>query len=164
MTHLDVTIAVNAQRTTGRYRPLWNWFGHDEPNYTYTRNGVKLLGELTALSPEPVHMRTHNLLTSGDGQPALKWGSTNAYSEGADGNPVYDWSVMDRIFDTYVAAGNVPFIQVGFTPEALSDDPGPYRHSWSLEDRYASIMTGWASPPNDLDKWDGLIEAWKEAR
>jgi xylan 1,4-beta-xylosidase len=156
----DVRVDVHADRSRGTYRPLWNWFGYDEPNYTYTDNGQKLLKELTELSPEPVRVRTHNLLTSGDGRYALKWGSTNAYTEDEDGNPVYDWTVMDKIFDAYVEAGNVPLIQVGFTPEALSDDLGPYRHSWSLEDRYATIMTGWASPPKDLEKWDGLIYAW----
>src|SRR5215813_1138146 len=75
-----VTIRVD---TTARERtmpPIWAWFGHDEPNYTYTPNGKKLLSELAAASPVPVFMRTHNLLTSGDGTAALKWGSTNAYT------------------------------------------------------------------------------------
>ena len=157
---LDVKIAVRADRRRGPYHPLWNWFGYDEPNYTYTDNGRKLLAELSRLAPVPPHVRTHNLLTSGDGRHALKWGSTNAYTEDADGRPVYDWTIMDKIFDAYVEAGNVPLIQVGFTPEALSDAPGPYRHSWSLEDRYTSITTGWAAPPNDLRKWGDLVHAW----
>ena len=157
---IAVAVEVHANRRTGPYRPLWNWFGYDEPNYTYTANGKKLLRELAELSPEPVRVRTHNLLTSGDGAPALKWGSTNAYTEDAAGNPVYDWAIMDRIFDTYVEAGAIPLIQVGFTPEALSDDPGPYRHSFTPEDKYTTITTGWASPPNDLSKWGDLVEAW----
>lgn len=157
---LDVRIDVNAEARTGEYHPLWNWFGYDEPNYTYGADGKKLLKALTDLAPTPPHIRTHNLLTSGDGMPALKWGSTNAYTEDAEGNPVYDWTVMDRIFDAYVEAGNTPFIQVGFMPEALSDDPGPYRHSWSLSDVYSTIMTGWAVPPTDLGKWHDLVAAW----
>ena len=157
---IAVTVDVHAGKRTGPYRPLWNWFGYDEPNYTYSANGRKLLGELAELSPEPVRVRTHNLLTSGDGTPALKWGSTNAYTEDGAGNPVYDWTIMDRIFDAYVEAGIIPFIQVGFTPEALSDDPGPYRHNFSPADKYTTIVTGWASPPNDLRKWGNLVEAW----
>jgi xylan 1,4-beta-xylosidase len=156
----DARIDVDAGASRGAYRPLWNWFGYDEPNYTYTANGRKLLKELAELSPEPVRVRTHNLLTSGDGKYALKWGSTNAYTEDASGNPVYDWTIMDQIFDAYVEAGNIPLIQVGFMPEALSDDPGPYQHAWSLEDRYAGITTGWAMPPNNLKKWSDLIFAW----
>ena len=127
----EVTIDVDAGHRTGAYRPIWNWFGYDEPNYTYTDDGKKLLGQLAELSREPVRMRTHNLLTSGDGTAALKWGSTNAYTEDANGNPVYDWTIMDQIFDAYVEADNMPFVQVGFMPEALSDDPGPYQHIWA---------------------------------
>lgn len=157
---IRVAIDVDAGRATGPYRPLWNWVGYDEPNYTYTANGKKLLGELAALSPEPVRVRTHNLLTSGDGVAALKWGSTNAYTEDADGAPVYDWTIIDRIFDAYVEAGCIPFVQVGFMPEALSDDTGPYRHNWTLTSTYNTIMTGWAMPPKDIGKWSALVEAW----
>lgn len=35
----DVTISVHANRPTGKYEPLWNWFGYDEPNYTYSPHG-----------------------------------------------------------------------------------------------------------------------------
>jgi xylan 1,4-beta-xylosidase len=45
-------------------------------------------------------------------------------------------------------------------PEALSDDTGPYQHSWALLAPYNNIMTGWAVPPNDLGKWENLVEAW----
>ncbi|KHJ56069.1 beta-xylosidase [Aureimonas altamirensis] len=157
---LSVDVEVDASRSLGAYRPIWNWFGYDEPNYTYTPNGKKLLKTLTTLSPEPVRIRVHNLLTSGDGVAALKWGSTNAYTVGPDGAPVYDWSIMDRIFDAFVEAGNVPLIQVGFTPEDLSDYEGPYRHSWSLETGETSITAGWAAPPNNLDRWSELVAAW----
>src|ERR1700744_4043670 len=81
-------IQVDLKTETGAMRPIWAWFGHDEPNYTYMKDGKKLLTELAALSPVPVHMRTHNLLTSGDAQADLKWGSTNIYTEDANGNPV----------------------------------------------------------------------------
>ncbi|MBP0575541.1 hypothetical protein J8J27_32970, partial [Mycobacterium tuberculosis] len=80
------------------YRPLWHWYGYDEPNYTYSPHGKKLLKALGAIAATPPRIRTHNLLTTGDGTPALKWGSTNAYTEDADGNPVYDWTIMDQIF------------------------------------------------------------------
>ncbi len=72
----------------------------------------------------------HNLLTSGDGTPALKWGSTNAYTEDAAGTPVHSWTILDRIFDALTEAGVVPFIQAGFMPEALTTGPAPYRHDF----------------------------------
>jgi xylan 1,4-beta-xylosidase len=89
-------IRVDTKAIKGPMSPIWAWFGHDEPNYTYTANGTTLLSELQALSPVPVFMRVHNLLTTGDGAPALKWGSTNVYTEDAEGRPVYDWRMFDR--------------------------------------------------------------------
>jgi hypothetical protein len=72
-------------RAEGELPPVWAFFGYDEPNYTYMKDGRKLLSQLAALSPIPVYIRTHNLLTSGDGTASLKWGSTNAYTEDAQG-------------------------------------------------------------------------------
>ena len=43
------------------------------------------------------------------GSPALKWGSTNAYTEDANGKPVYDWTIVDGILDTSVNSGAKPF-------------------------------------------------------
>ena len=153
-----VTIRVDTTATRGPMYPFWAWFGHDEPNYTYTPNGVKLLAELQKLSPVPVFMRVHNLLTSGDGKHALKWGSTNVYTEDASGKPVYDWTILDRIVDAYRTRGLKPFVQLGFMPEALSSAPAdvPYRHFWKPGDPYNDIYTGWTYAPRDYKKWEEL--------
>ena len=105
-------------------------------------------------------MRVHSLLVTGDGQAALKWGSTNAYTEDASGKPVYDWTITDRIFDTYLARGMKPLVQIGFMPEALSSHPEPYRHHWKPGDNYNDIYTGWAYPPKDYSKWAELVYQW----
>jgi xylan 1,4-beta-xylosidase len=157
---LPVTITVDATVARGPLTPIWAWFGYDEPNYTYMRDGARLLTELQVLSPAPVYVRTHNLLTSGDGTAALKWGSTNAYTEDADGNPIYDWTIVDRIFDTYIQRGMKPYVEIGFMPEALSSKPAPYRHRWRPEGGYGDIFTGWAYPPTDYHKWRELVYRW----
>ena len=118
-----ISIQVDFRKTKGRVEPIWAWVGYDEPNYTYMKDGRKLLSELAEASPAPVFVRTHNLLTSGDGTPALKWGSTNAYTEDERGNPVYDWKIIDRIFDTLVESGMKALVEIGFMPEALSIKP-----------------------------------------
>jgi xylan 1,4-beta-xylosidase len=153
-------ISVNLEKELGNFSPAWAWFGYDEPNYTYMKDGKKLLSELSALSPVPVYVRAHNLLNTGDGIPALKWGSTNAYTEDAAGNPVYDWTLIDKIFDTYIERGMKPLAQMGFMPEALSSDPQPYRHNWKPGDPYDDIYTGWRYPPKDYRKWAELIYQW----
>jgi len=154
------SIEVNFDKNIAPMKPIWAWFGYDEPNYTYMKDGQKLLTELSKLSPVPVYVRAHNLLTSGDGTPALKWGSTNAYTEDAKGNPVYNWKIVDQIFDTYVKRGMKPLAQIGFMPEALSTKPFPYQHKWKPGARYDEILTGWAYPPKDYKKWSNLVYEW----
>src|SRR5262252_4749866 len=122
-----VRITVRADQPQGPLRPIWRFFGADEPNFAYMKDGRKLIAELGQLGPN-VYFRTHNLLTSGDGTPALKWGSSNAYTEGTSGEPLYDWAIVDRIFDTYRQRGVRPYVQIGFMPRALSIKPDPYQH------------------------------------
>jgi xylan 1,4-beta-xylosidase len=155
-----VTITVKANERLGPLTPMWAWFGYDEPNYTYMKDGKKLLSELADLSPVPVYVRAHNLLTTGDGTPALKWGSTNAYTEDENGRPKYDWTIVDRIFDTYVERKMKPLVEIGFMPEALSTKPQPYKHDWKPGVPYNRIYTGWTHPPKDYDKWRELVFQW----
>ena len=156
----QATITVDLKKETGDMKPVWAWFGYDEPNYTYMKDGKKLLTEIAALSPMPVYVRAHSLLVTGDGVAALKWGSTNAYTEDGNGNPIYNWIIIDSIFDTYIQRGMKPLAQIGFMPEALSTNPIPYKHNWKPGDPYVNIITGWAYPPKDYNKWAGLIYEW----
>ena len=139
-----VLFTVDASAKIEEMKPLWAWFGYDEPNYTHMKDGVKLISEISELSPVPAYARAHNLLTSGDGSASLKWGSTNAYTEDREGRPIYDWTILDRIFDTYVQRGVKPFVEIGFMPEALSTNPDPYRHSWAAVNS-GPLWTGWTS-------------------
>lgn len=155
-----VSIQVDLSKTKAPMKPIWAWFGYDEPNYTYMKDGKKLLTEISQLSKVPVYVRAHSLLVTGDGTAALKWGSTNAYTEDANGNPIYDWTIVDKIFDTYIERGMKPIAQIGFMPEALSSHPTPYRHYWKPGDNYNDIYTGWAYPPKDYNKWAELVYQW----
>jgi xylan 1,4-beta-xylosidase len=155
-----VKIEVDAARPAGPLKPIWRFFGADEPNYAYMKDGKKLLGELGELKPKEVYFRTHSLLVTGEGTHALKWGSTNAYTEDAQGNPVYDWTIVDRIFGSYLERGVRPYVQIGFMPQALSVKPEPYRHYWTPKAKYEEIYTGWAYPPKDWAKWEELVYQW----
>ncbi|MGH7576014.1 MAG: GH39 family glycosyl hydrolase [Longimicrobiales bacterium] len=157
----DVAIQVDLDQRVGDMTPIWAYFGYDESTFTYLPDGRNLLSELSELSPVPVYVRTHNMLTSHEGPPvALKWGSTNAYTEDENGNPVYDWTDVDRIVDVWFERGIKPLMEIGFMPKALSSNPEPYRHNWSPGDPYADIWTGWAHPPEDYEKWAELIYQW----
>jgi xylan 1,4-beta-xylosidase len=156
---VPVRISVDAATVVADYKPVWNYFGADEPNYTYAPGGAKLMAELGAISPSvPVYFRPHNLLTSGDGSGSLKWGSTGVYREDADGKAVYNWAITDKLFDNLVAAHVRPMVEVGFMPEALSPHPEPYRHSF--KNNGGEVFTGWSYPPKDYTKWRALVVAY----
>ncbi len=101
-------------------------------------------------------------MTSGDGTPTFKWGSTNIYTEDAHGEPVYDFAIVDRIFDAYLKNGVKPYAEIGFMPEALSTHPEPYQHHFvpGGSGPGNSIFTGWAYPPKSYDKWRELVYQW----
>ena len=161
-----VTIRVNAAQTIGAFKPISQYFGYDEPNYTYTANGKKLIGELGNLAGNPKaktappYIRAHFMLATGDGTPSLKWGSTNAYTEDAAGKPVYDWTIIDRIIDTYMKAGAKPFLEIGFMPQALSTHPEPYPAIWKPGAANTQYSVGWTYPPKDFAKWGALVHEW----
>lgn len=155
-----ITIHVDANQTVGPYKPISGYFGYDEPNFTYSNNGRKLIGELARLGNSPVYIRTHFMLASGNGTPGLKFGSSNAYTEDASGKPVYDWTITDRIMDTYLEAGAKPFVEIGFMPQALSTHPEPYTPVWKPGGHAAEYFIGWSYPPKDYAKWGELINQW----
>lgn len=155
-----VNIQVDVSSNLGPVNHIWRYFGADEPNYAYMKNGKKLLGDLGSLRPGEIFFRAHNLLNSGDGTADLKWGSTNVYTEDEEGNPVYYWGILDSIFDTYLGNGVRPYVEIGFMPEALSVNPEPYRHHWNPSLPYGEVYTGWAYPPDNYIKWGDLVYNW----
>lgn len=131
-------------------RRIWRYVGYDEPNYTYTERGRELLGKLGAMSDSPYYIRCHFILATGDGTGRPKWGSTNVYTEDSEGNAVYSFDIVDKILDAQIESGNIPFVEIGFMPKALTTAPDdvPYE---AIRD------AGWAYPPVDYSKWADLV-------
>ena len=152
-----VAIEVNLNQTDGPFKPIYSWFGYDEANYTTMRHGRELLKQLHDLSPVPVHIRAHHLLTSGNGRAELKFSSTNVYTEDANGKPVYDFKILDGIFDAYKEAGVRPMVELGFMPEDLAADL-PDRHEPYQVHYPKSTVSGKSNnPPKDYKKWGELV-------
>ncbi|MBW8886312.1 MAG: beta-xylosidase [Fibrobacteres bacterium] len=150
-----VTITVDATAAGAPLKEVWSWHGYDEANYTTTQPGLDLLDSVVANSVDPVYIRTHFLLNTGDGSSAqLKWGSTNVYTE-ANGQPVYDWKLMDGIMDAITGHKAFPYAQISFMPQALSSHPTPYQNSSTT-----ATDGGCFYPPTDYDKWAALVKAW----
>jgi len=154
-----VSINVDLSQKIAPFRPIYNWFGYDEANYSTTHLGRALTSELRDLSPVPIHIRVHHLLTSGNGQPELKFSSTNVYREDAAGHPVYDFTILDGIFDAYKAAGVEPMVEFGFMPKDLAADL-PNRHEpYQVHYPQSTVSGASNNPPKDYKKWGDLVQA-----
>jgi xylan 1,4-beta-xylosidase len=152
-----VTIEVNLNQTDGPFKPIYNWFGYDEANYTTMRHGRELLKQLHDLSPVPVYIRAHHLLTSGNGKAELKFSSTNVYTEDANGKPVYDFKILDGIFDAYKEAGVRPMVELGFMPEDLAADLPDRHEPYQVHYPESTISGKSNNPPKDYKKWGELV-------
>jgi xylan 1,4-beta-xylosidase len=69
------------------------------------------------------------------------------YSEDAQGQPVYNWSYVDQIYDGLLDAGVRPFVEMSFMPRALARSLQPHAF-W-----YQPLP----SPPADYGKWEELV-------
>jgi xylan 1,4-beta-xylosidase len=156
-----VNVTVDLARAQGTYKPIYRWFGYDESNYTTAKYGRQLLRELHDLSPNPVYIRAHHLLTSGNGIPELKWSSSNVFSLDAAGRPVYDFTITDQTFDAYKDAGVKPFVELGFMPRDLASEvPGITEYQLHYP---APTMGGSVNnPPRDYKMWGELVHKYVE--
>jgi xylan 1,4-beta-xylosidase len=71
---------------------------------------------------------------------------TRVYTE-VDGEPVYDFSVVDEIYDRLLGIGLRPVVELGFMPRDLALDPSRTVFA------YGAII----SPPKDYSRWASLV-------
>jgi len=154
-TALTTHVSVDATAPGPPLQRVWSFHGYDEINYTTSTEGEGLLRTLVAAHTAPVHVRSHFLFNTGDGTPAMKWGSTNVYTEDPGGSPSYDWTLTDGIMDTVTGVGAFPFVELGFMPRALSVHPDPYRNTSTI-----GLSGGCFYPPSDYGKWAALVSTW----
>jgi xylan 1,4-beta-xylosidase len=72
------------------------------------------------------------------------------YSEDKEGKPIYNWSYVDQIYDSVLACGVRPFVELSFMPSALaaSQKPHPF---W-----YKPLP----NPPKSYEKWGNMVGAF----
>jgi xylan 1,4-beta-xylosidase len=74
------------------------------------------------------------------------------YDEDASGNPIYNFSYVDEIYDGLLKNGVRPFVELSFMPKKLAAE----------DIRQAFWYHPIVAPPKDYAKWDGLIRAFAE--
>jgi xylan 1,4-beta-xylosidase len=156
----QANIQVDAGNWQGELAHNWTYIGYDECNYTYLPESEELLAKFQQFQEQPYYLRTHHIFCTGNCHGFYKWGSTNAYLEDEEGNPVYNWKYVDMILDTTLKFNCKPFVELGFMPKDLVDpaylEKFPkmtgFANDYKMYQQY-----GWACPPKDYDKWYGLV-------
>ncbi|HVZ83580.1 MAG TPA: hypothetical protein VG893_07875 [Terracidiphilus sp.] len=70
------------------------------------------------------------------------------YNEDEHGNPVYNFSYVDQVYDGLLKNGVKPFVEISFMPRKLAFNPDALHPFWYKQN---------VSPPKSMERWDDLI-------
>ena len=133
-------IVVDAAAQGTPFPHFWEeMFGSGRANLAMRdnyRKDLRLVKKVTDFQ----YVRFHGILDDENG----------VYSEDAQGNPVYNWSYVDHIYDGLLDNGIRPYVEISFMPKALA----------AMQKTHAFWYKPYPSPPNDYAKWDALITAF----
>jgi xylan 1,4-beta-xylosidase len=73
------------------------------------------------------------------------------YDEDKDGQPVYNFSYVDQIYDGLLQNKVRPFVELSFMPKKLTSDPNAVHAFWYKQN---------VAPPKDWNKWEQLVETF----
>jgi xylan 1,4-beta-xylosidase len=157
----QATVRVDCAAWQGPVRRIWTSLGCDELNWMYTPRGKRALRTIGHLAEQPYYVRPHYIFNSGIGWSLPHWGSGNVYHEDAAGNPAYDFSIADQVYDSIVEAGLKPLVELAFTPKALVPDDAAEHFAFTPSPtQWSPYEAGlWSFPPKDYARWGGLVAA-----
>lgn len=134
------TIEINAHAAATPLPHFWEqMFGSGRANLSLRadyRDDLRAVKKVTDFR----YVRFHAILDDENG----------VYREDAQGNPVYNFSYVDQIYDGLLKNGVRPYVEISFMPKALAAQPDS-QGFW-----YKPIV----SPPKSYAKWDALITAF----
>jgi xylan 1,4-beta-xylosidase len=133
------TIAVDATAATRPFPHFWErMFGSGRAVLALRdayREDLRAVRSITAVS----YVRFHGIFDD----------ELGVYTEGPNGEAIYNFSYVDQVYDGLLANGVRPIVELSFMPSQLAGSDR--RHSFW----YRPVV----SPPKDYDRWDALIAA-----
>jgi xylan 1,4-beta-xylosidase len=79
---------------------------------------------------------------------AILHDEVGVYNEDEHGNPLYNFSYVDQIYDGLLRNGVRPFVEISFMPKKLAFNPDDLHVFWYKPN---------VSPPKSLERWDDLV-------
>lgn len=136
----EETITIDANAPSHDFPHFWEqMFGSGRAILSLResyRTDLKLVKNITDFQ----YIRFHAILDR----------EVGVYNQDEHGNPVYNFSYVDQIYDGLLEHGVRPFVELSFMPKELAANPAPHPF-W-----YRPIP----SPPADPAKWTALIDAF----
>ena len=77
----------------------------------------------------------------------------DVYNEDGHGNPVYNFTYVNQIYESMLAQGVRPVVEISFMPKKLAFNPDDLHPFWYKQN---------VSPPKSMDRWDDLIRAFAQ--
>lgn len=136
------TVVIDEHAPTTPLPHFWEeMFGSGRANLSLRqdyRDDLKAVKQITGFK----YVRFHAILQD----------ENDVYNEDAQGNPIYNFSYVDQIYDGLLADGVRPLVEISFMPKKLAARLD-YHAFW-----YKQIV----SPPADYKKWDALMTAFAQ--
>jgi xylan 1,4-beta-xylosidase len=133
-------ITVDATAPTRPFPHFWErMFGSGRAALTLResyRDDLRAVRSVTAVAYIRFHAIFHDEL--------------GVYAEGPKGEPIYNFSYVDQVYDGLLANGVRPFVELSFMPRQLA------RRDIRQSFWYRPVV----SPPKDYGRWDALITAF----
>ncbi len=138
----EETITVDAAAPAHAFPHFWEqMFGSGRANLSMResyREDLNKVKEITGFT----YVRFHAILDDENG----------VYDENGQGQPVYNFSYVDQIYDELLENHVKPFVELSFMPRKLAANLTPHPF-W-----YKPLP----SPPKNPDKWSALIQAFTQ--
>ena len=142
---------IDANEIVGENTEFWKAAGSDHLFYHVNKpSGQALLDRMQATNSNR-YFRSHHTFKQ-DIKNGVARGQ-NVYSEDVHGNPVYDFSNVNRVFDEYVKRGMKPIVEYDYLPDLLVVKKG------DVDSGNDEGMTMRNTGPNEWVKWSDLMKA-----
>jgi xylan 1,4-beta-xylosidase len=149
-TAASLRAVVRADRPAGRLEPVWRMIGSERLSQLLTdetTGGRPIAAEFE----EALRLAHEQLGAERVRAHAILHDDLAVYRE-EDGEPRYDFSRVDEVYDRVLAAGLHPVVEVSFMPRDLAADPAPTIFAYR----------GHISPPREWERWGELCRRLAE--
>lgn len=145
---------VDASKTVGENTHFWKASGTDLLYALAEQPSGQALLDRMDDTESCVFFRNHYTLT-GHIREGVEVG-IEVYSEDENGNPVYDFSRVNRIYGEFVKRGQKPVVECDYMPKGL------HKSAQKSSDGNDEGMSVKNDGPEDWDKWRDLLVAFTE--